>query len=393
MHRINKYLSPLLASTAILACGCHRETNELAHDHAHHHENETVTPGHDKEEGAHEHEGEIILEPDHAKELGVEVTEIKPGDFSGIIEVSGQLATSPGSDATVAARSAGLLHYAAGITPGTEVQAGRAIATVSARGMAGGDINEANQIALTAAKRELDRLTPLVEDGIVTRRDYNEAKLRYDQARAAVSNRTSSGGSAATSPISGTITALLATEGQYVDAGQPIATISGTSALTLRADLPERYAGELSAISGATFRPAYGNETYDISRFHGTMTGRPSGATATAGYIPVYFTLRNDGTLIPGSYATVYLQSSSRDKVFSVPVEAVTEQQGVKFVYILEHADAYRKQPVTIGDTDGNRIEIISGIKEGDKVVTRGTTFVRLAETSGAVPEGHKHNH
>ncbi len=36
-------------------------------------------------------------------------------------------------------------------------------------------------------------------------------------------------------------------------------------------------------------------------------------------------------------------------------------------------------------------IEIKSGLKPGDEVVTEGTTFVRLAETSGVVPEGHKH--
>ena len=123
------------------------------------------------------------------------------------------------------------------------------------------------------------------------------------------------------------------------------------------------------------------------------MTGLPDAATATGGYIPLYFTLRNDGTLVAGSYATVYLQSNSEREVLSVPVEAVTEQQGVKFVYLLEHEGAYRKQPVVTGDTDGNRIEIRSGINTGDKVVTQGTTFVRLAETSGAVPEGHKHNH
>ena len=46
-----------------------------------------------------------------------------------------------------------------------------------------------------------------------------------------------------------------------------------------------------------------------------------------------------------------------------------------------------------LGATDGARREILSGIKNGDKVVTAGTTYVRLAESSGAVPEGHSHNH
>lgn len=391
-----KYMPVLIAVAALNATSCRHEANELAHDHAHHsEENGAHEDGDDHEDHASEHgdshDGEIILSPERAKELGVDVTEIAPGTFSGVIEVAGQLSASPSDQSTVAARSAGLLTFAPGITEGAQVSRGRTIATVTARAMAGGDVNEANRIVLEAAKRELDRLTPLAEEGIVTRRDYNDARQRYDEARAAVASGGGKSGSAAVAPTSGTITALLATEGQYVDAGQPIATISGTSAVTLRADLPERYASSLASISGATFRTAYDQTTHDIADYRGTMTGRPTGATATGGYIPVYYTLHNDGTLIPGSYCTVYLRGSSRDNIFTVPVESVTEQQGVKFVYIREHDDAYRKQPVTVGANDGRNIEITSGLKAGDRVVTSGTTFVRLAETSGVVPEGHKH--
>lgn len=396
--KITKYMPLIVAVAALTATSCRHEANELAHDHAHHaeengvHEDGDDHEDHDSEHGD-SHDGEIILSPERAKELGVDVTEVAPGTFSGVIEVAGQLSASPADQSTVAARSAGLLTFAPGITEGAQVSRGRTIATVTARAMAGGDVNETNRIALEAAKRELDRLTPLAEEGIVTRRDYNAARQRYDEARAAVASGAGKSGSAAVAPTSGTITALLATEGQYVDAGQPIATISGTSTVTLRADLPERYASSLSSISGATFRTAYDQTTHDIADYRGSMTGRPTGATATGGYIPVYYTLHNDGSLIPGSYCTVYLHGESRDNIFTVPVESVTEQQGVKFVYIREHADAYRKQPVTIGANDGRNIEITSGLKAGDRVVTSGTTFVRLAETSGVVPEGHKHNH
>lgn len=396
--RITKYIPLFMTVAALTAASCRHEANELAHDHAHHaeenrtHEDGDDHEGHDSKHGD-SHDGEIILSPERAKELGVDVTEVAPGTFSGVIEVAGQLSASPSDQSTVAARSAGLLTFAPGITEGAQVSRGRTIATVTARAMAGGDVNEANRIALEAAKRELDRLTPLAEEGIVTRRDYNAARQRYDEARAAVASGGGKSGSAAVAPTSGTITALLATEGQYVDAGQPVATISGTSIVTLRADLPERYASSLASISGATFRTAYDQTTHDIADYRGTMTGRPTAAAATGGYIPVYYTLHNDGTLIPGSYCTVYLRGSSRDNVFTVPVESVTEQQGVKFVYIREHDDAYRKQPVTVGANDGRNIEITSGLKAGDRVVTSGTTFVRLAETSGVVPEGHKHNH
>ena len=51
--------------------------------------------------------------------------------------------------------------------------------------------------------------------------------------------------------------------------------------------------------------------------------------------------------------------------------------------------DLYTDQSVAVVKSSG----IASGLKGGERVVTRGVTAVRLAETSGVVPEGHSHNH
>ena len=76
-----------------------------------------------------------------------------------------------------------------------------------------------------------------------------------------------------------------------------------------------------------------------------------------------------------------------------MPVSALSEQQGKYFVYVQVHDDAYDKRPVQLGADVGDRVEILAGLEPGEKVVTSGTTFVRLAETSGAAPEGHSPNH
>ncbi len=155
--------------------------------------------------------------------------------------------------------------------------------------------------------------------------------------------------------------------------------------------MPERHAHFIASISDASFTTAYSSETRPVSDFGGRLTGTPSSSGASAGYIPVYFAMKNNGDLISGTYCTVYLKGATRTDIISVPVEAIAEQQGQKFVYLREHPGAYRKQPVQTGESDGMNIEIKSGLKPGDEVVTEGTTFVRLAETSGVVPEGHKH--
>ena len=52
----------------------------------------------------------------------------------------------------------------------------------------------------------------------------------------------------------------------------------------------------------------------------------------------------------------------------------------------------YQKREVKTGADDGARVEILSGLKEGEKLVTQGAIHVKLASASNAIP-AHTHNH
>lgn len=400
------YASLMIAFSGTLSVsmtGCKKEANELAHNHSHHnHEGEEHEHEHgeghvhgDEEQenksGAHASD-EIIIEPERAAKLGVTTSKATPGEFFETVAVGGELSSAPSNQSTVTARSAGIVSLTPAATPGAHVAKGTTLATISGKGMAGGDANEAARVALTAAKRELDRLTPLHADGIVSTRDYNAAKQAYEAAKAAAGNG-SAGGSTAVAPTSGTITQLLVSEGQYVDAGAPIAVVAGSSTLTLRANLPEREVRFLPTINGAKFRTSYSDQVFDIAEFNGRRSSDVTTTVATQGYIPVYFTLTNNGTLSAGSYCEIYLTGNKRDGVIALPTEALSEQQGEFFVYVRIDDEGYEKRPVKLGASSGDNVEILSGVNPGDEVVTTGTTFVRLAESSGVVPEGHSHNH
>ncbi len=120
-----------------------------------------------------------------------------------------------------------------------------------------------------------------------------------------------------------------------------------------------------------------------------------SGSTVVAdraGYLPVYFSFDNNGKAVPGAFAEVYLVGTPRHNVISVPAEAISEQQGTLFVYVRLDEECYEKRPVITGQSDGVNVEIVSGLNPGEDVVTAGMTFVKLAETTGVVPEGHHHH-
>lgn len=100
--------------------------------------------------------------------------------------------------------------------------------------------------------------------------------------------------------------------------------------------------------------------------------------------MPVTFEFDNKGEVIPGSFVEVYLLSSQLENVISVPRTALTEEQGIFFVYLQLDEEGYKKQEVTLGADNGKSVQILTGIKPGDRVVTEGAYQVRLASASNA---------
>lgn len=386
-------------------CGCNSAAKNYGldhHDHGHSHQHEAHShEGHDHHEHGHDHNhagedahgeedgNEITLDVHQAEEFGVKTTVIEPSDFSEIIKVSGSCEASP-TDATVAtATSSGILTLSPGITIGKAVNSGQSLGTISAKGMSGGDANANAAVAVEVAKKELDRLAPLHKEGIVSTRDYNAAEAEYKRALAAAGSSKS--GSSVVARSAGIITELTAVDGAYVEAGAPIAVISANKRLMIRADLPVRFSSAARSTDCNIAFPGI-DSIYSLSDLGGRAVASASGSVKN-GYIPVYFEIESDGIVRDGMLAEVYLKGASKQGVITVPLSAVTEQQGVNFVYERLDEDCYRKLPVKLGNNDGKSVEIVSGLEPGKEIVTEGVLFVKLAESSGAVPEGHSHSH
>lgn len=384
------------------SCGQHKDELSHGHSHSHSHEHHEAEHGHHDGEDEHDHEkehggehheaSEIVLEPEAAEKFGVVTDTISKEAFSDVIHVTGQILDTPGSASVISAPTAGIVKYVAGMQPGKSIGAGAAVATISSAGMSGGDRNALDRTALQTAERELNRLKPLYEEGIVSAKDYNAALQAYELAKAQYSPAAASGTAKALS--GGVIAQLLVSNGQYVEAGTPIATVSANKRLTLRADVPDKYHGQLPLISNARIRLPYSDAVIELSELGGTkVTGGQPSTRENPGYIPVYFSFDNNGQALTQTMVDVYLIGAPRYGVVAVPVSAVTEQQGKHFVYVQLDEECYEKKPVTTGASDGKRIEIIKGLNGTEKVVVEGATAVRLAETSSVVPEGHSHSH
>jgi len=194
------------------------------------------------------------------------------------------------------------------------------------------------------------------------------------------------------SPAGGFVKQLMVRDGDFVDVGTPIMTVTQNRNLYLRAEVPERHYRELPQIASAKFRTAYGEgRIYDLADMGGRLVtyGR-SGGDGSA-FIPVTFEFDNVSDVLPDSYAEIYLITAPRHGVVTVPAGAITEEQGAFFIYIRIDDEGFVKREVKLGQTDGERTEVMSGLAPGEHYVSAGAVHVKLAGAK-AIP-GHTHNH
>lgn len=373
--------------------GHNHEHESHNHEHeGHNHEHEGHNHG---EEAAAGHSDEIILPPAKAQAAGVEASIIEPGTFHQVIKTSGQVLAAQGDESVAVATVAGVVSFRGKVVEGMSVGKGTPLVVLSSKNMADGDPVQKARIAYEVSKKEYERMKALVPNKIVSEKEFAQAEQAYENARIsyeAVAKNQSASGQVIPSPIGGYVKSLLVKEGDYVAVGQPLVSVTQNRKLFLRADVSEKYYPYLRTIGSANFSTPYNNKVYTMKELNGRLLSYGKASGDNGYYVPVTFEFDNKGDVIPGSFVEIFLLSSPMENVISLPHTALTEEQGSFFVYLQLDEEGYRKQLVTLGADNGESVQILSGVKAGDKVVTKGAYQVRLASATNAIP-AHSHEH
>jgi len=411
---MKKYIIGIIIIATIIFYGCNsnpkndihsHDGHEHVHDHEHeghvheHEGHEHEHEGHNHESEDHEHEGhddEIQFSKKQAATIGLEVEILQQTAFINVIKTGGQIQASQGDEVTIVSTTNGVVTFSnSSISDGTAVKTGETVATISAKNLLEGDPAAKAKIEYETAQKEYNRAEELVKDKIISVKEFEQANLRYQTAKTAYeaqsSQVTTNGSIKITSTISGFVKNRFVNQGEYVAVGQPIVTISQNKRLQLRAEVSEKYFKDLKSIVSANFKPAYEDKLYKLSDLNGRMVSFGKTSNQQSFYIPVIFEFDNVGDIISGSFIEVYLLSAARENVLTVPLSAITEEQGLYFVYLQLNDEEYKKQEVTLGYDDGERVLVLSGLDAGDKIVRKGVYQVKLAANSSIIPEGHTH--
>ncbi|WP_075557201.1 efflux RND transporter periplasmic adaptor subunit [Parabacteroides timonensis] len=371
--------------------------HEEGHDHDHEgHDHEHEGHDHGKEAASGAHANEIIFKEELAKAVGLQTKVMEPAPFTDVIKTSGSVLAAQGDETTVVATVPGIVTFGSlSFVDGAAVRKGQAILSLASNTLSDGNVAARAKYAYENAKKEYERMEQLVGDKIVSAKDFEQARLNYENAKVAyeaIAGKQTANGVSVVSPMNGYLKNLQVKEGDYVAVGQPLATISQNSRLVLRAEVSEKYYKYLPAVQSANFRTPYDEMVYKLSDLHGRILSYGKASDANSFYIPVTFEFDNKGAVIPGSFVEIYLLASPMEDVLSVPVSALIEEQGIYSVFIRLDEEGYQKREVKLGANNGSEVQILSGLKPGETVVTQGAYQIKLASASNAIP-AHTHNH
>lgn len=437
-----KFLT-LLFAASLFALGCGNRTNERAqkdthdhaseqshdrHDHSEHDGHEHAEgdghdhgehDGHDHAEGdGHDHgENEMATAPgivrfsvDLQRQMEFSAQLVGRKSLSDNIRALGEVKAAGVGEAEVFAPFDGVLmpdpqHGI--VRPGQRVTKGEVLARIApSGGPESGWTQLINDYRL--AKAEYERVSKLAADGAVSARRLEEAQLDYDNKRSRV--RGALGGTDTDieelltegdhfhlrAPANGVINDIHLRYGQHVETGEHLFNIIDPTWVWLEVQVPASESSRLDQVNDATFTISGSSESFRVSELGGRLITVSTLLDPVTRRVPVIFEIRNShASFRPGSFAKVNLKTNSAREAIAVPETSILDEDGTAVVYVQISSEEFARRVVRTGVKDDGYVEIVDGLVEGERVVSKGAYKVRLASLKiSAADAGHAgHGH
>lgn len=253
-----------------------------------------------------------------------------------------------------------------------------------------------SKVDLTAAKRELKRARLSMEKQIIPLLDFEKAaddlaraQLEHDQAVQNVALEDEAlvfetqtlqlmvdqqklqmdelqrkvGELRIVSPVHGTVGSLAATQRAAVAANTPLLTVVDLTSFELEAAVPENYADELGLAMEVEINMGGKKLPGEITAIAPEVIGNQVTAR-------VRFTAAQPENLRQNLRLTARILMENRSNVVLVKRGAFLDQTGGRFAWRLNAQQQAVKVPITIGALGLNQVEIVSGLSEGDRIIT-----------------------
>jgi RND family efflux transporter MFP subunit len=247
-------------------------------------------------------------------------------------------------------------------------------------------VREARAV-LEEARASRERYQSLLTAGLVSKADFEQvqsqsrvAESRYQDAFEEIRNRQAVAtqrraevalarqqlaDTAVVAAFDGVVQQRIASLGEFLAAGAPVAEIVKVNPLRFRAELPERDAASVRIGQSVQLNVdgASRETTGRVTRLSPTITERTR-------VLQMEADIPNDGTLRAGSFARATIVTDATSASIVVPKEALVTFAGIDKVVVVDKGKT-KEKPVTTGRRTSEWVEVLSGVKPGDEVVLK----------------------
>lgn len=192
------------------------------------------------------------------------------------------------------------------------------------------------------------------------------ARARVTLAQKALSDTT------VRAPFAGIVGERFVSVGDYVTRGTKVATVMRVDPLRVELTVPQQFVSAVASGSAVTFEV----DAYPGEKFVGEVRFvSPSLAAATRALTLEAIVPNGNNRLKPGFFATAQIEHASMLPGLLVPAAAVRTVSGTARVFVV-NGDRVEERVVMVGQTVGERVELTSGVKAGERVVANGVERV-----------------
>ena len=234
------------------------------------------------------------------------------------------------------------------------------------------------EVAYLDAQRNFARVKKIFESNLISEEQFETAKTQLDRASAQWEQaKLNLSYTRLASPISGIVTVRSVEIGNVVSNNQVVFSVADFDPLLARIRVPEKEIGRIAVGQAARIsvetegEKTFGGRVKMIS----PVVDPESGTIKVTVEIPV-----GDSILRPGMFASVYIITETRKNTLVIPKKALVLEGEGNQVFVFERGEEggkAQRQRVEIGFTDTDRLEVVSGLEDGDLVITVGQEGLR----------------
>lgn len=356
----------------------------------------------DSSEEGHAEEGEIQLTSQQMVEQGLKVAVASTGLVEKLTTLPGKLVVNTDQQAQISPNFSGYVEQV-NVALGQSVQKGQTLAVLIVPELIDQQANlRMAQVNLDLARKDYQREQQLWSQGISAKQDYQRAENAYRQAQITVQSSqarlnalgasgNNNGRFLIKAPISGVISKKDIVVGENVQLADQLFVIENLKDLWLEFNLPNTSNIHLQAGQILNFKTNGSDQNYQAK----VQTLNPQ-ADLQTGRLQVRAKVTTQADVLrPNVLVNVFVTDAQAKTALRVQKKALQQVEGKPVVFVIESEEKglvhLKAQPIEVGvsSQDGQWLEVISGLTEGQKYIADGSFLLKSELEKDEAGHGH----